>query len=312
MLANLDDFDHPQVDRILTFAVTEKDNIETKTITDKNNNVWRVEGGIPANVQGLHFRWGSLVGIYGTAPNSFNSTNIRFVPQGFTPPTNWIWSESATNTVPYINSSEFEFESIGQDTFIDEYPGLGYSVSDAKGDVCRYISDMGWVEGNWRLPTALEWKMLGDETLRAPNGKNFNIIPESSNPVTLNQETYGEDKRSTGTGYLHGVSELPQSRLLGVGVTTSDVPGVSGTNPPGHRESPGKDRILLPTGGHRNNGNGNLSYVGQYAYYASSTPSTTSGQIFYAYHSASTVTMMRSSGSSYGMSVRCIQNYNNK
>jgi hypothetical protein len=220
------------------------------------------------------------------------------------------YTKGNANTIP-------AFETLDQDTFRNFNSGLGYNATLGSGDVCRYISAMGWVEGDWRLPTANEWKILGDETVAVPIGEKIGILPHdagnsaSTPPEDLEDTKYDsydpyQQTTTTPTLYTHGVIPLPHARLLGSAVRKGDGQVTE------YLTNPGDDRILLPAGGYRNSANGYLSLVGQYAYYASSTPSTNPGDIFYTWFHDSALTTVRSSGNGFGFSVRCIQNYNNQ
>ena len=72
--------------KILTFAETEADHTSPKSVTyydaSTSSTVTGTVPAIAANVQGLHFRWGSLVGITsdGTDGTAFNSSHVVFWP----------------------------------------------------------------------------------------------------------------------------------------------------------------------------------------------------------------------------------------
>jgi uncharacterized protein (TIGR02145 family) len=100
--------------------------------------------------QGLLFKWGSLLGISPAGENGseFSIYDIAFKPSEYSlgiidPDTGW-------EIVPY------DKYSVGQP---QEDASLGL------GDICRYISKKGWVQGKWRMPDSNEYDGL------AKNGK---------------------------------------------------------------------------------------------------------------------------------------------
>jgi hypothetical protein len=308
--------------KILTFAETDDDNTKEKIITDKSGVTWTVPAhGMSANAHGLMFRWGSLVGLWGRTPSSFTTSDVRFFPA------NYAGSADLSNTgstavsgtdlwaiIPYAANNVPVYQSLDQDAFMTMFPGVGYDARTGRGDICRYISDMGWVTESYRMPTAMEWKMLGDETLKAPNGAKINILAENASSQDLSGESNFTGNSST--GYKHAFTPFIHARVLGAGALLSDnITDEDVSKTDSRLTTPTGDRVLLPVGGHRgdtSNQNGNLNYVGRYAYYASSTPSTTVGQIFYTWFHVSVLTTVRTSGNSYAMSVRCIRNYNDE
>ncbi|MCE9235541.1 hypothetical protein, partial [Bacteroides ovatus] len=76
--------------------------------------------------------------------------------------TNYTWAN-----IPYISETTGKFGTHGTDE--DDFAGYdggsntngpGFNASTNKGDICRYISDRGWVQGKWRLPTSDEQQAL--------------------------------------------------------------------------------------------------------------------------------------------------------
>jgi hypothetical protein len=106
----------------LTFATTAAENAE-----------------IPANVEGLAFKWGSLIGMHtaGAQGTPYTSDRISFIPEEYTGST----PITVYGNIPYA-SVDAEFDS--------------YNALAATGDICRYVSAKGWVQGKWRMPTQAE------------------------------------------------------------------------------------------------------------------------------------------------------------
>ncbi|MDR0973908.1 MAG: DUF4906 domain-containing protein, partial [Prevotellaceae bacterium] len=103
----------------LTFATTAAENAE-----------------IPANSEGLQFRWGSLIGVNIQVPTkTYGPDRIAFIPSEYT--------VSINDLTAIPNASSASQLS-------------GYDAAAGTGDICRYISDKGWVEGDWRMPTLAE------------------------------------------------------------------------------------------------------------------------------------------------------------
>lgn len=138
---------------ILTFAVFSEDNTpsgRTLAVDNGEGNMKVVEiPSIPADAQGVCFRWGSLVAV-SPAGRDFSADKVLFSPDGN--------SYRSWNVIPYMDNAEPPFDNFveSEDDFTSYGDGQGFDADEAKGDICRYISARGWVYGNWRLPTAEE------------------------------------------------------------------------------------------------------------------------------------------------------------
>jgi hypothetical protein len=87
--------------------------------------------------QGLMFQWGSLVGISpSVAITSENISTSLYVPMTY--PT----AITQFANIPYSSVAG---------TLANSYDAVA-----GTGDVCAYISSMGWVDGRWRMPTSTE------------------------------------------------------------------------------------------------------------------------------------------------------------
>lgn len=132
----IEDADYPD-GGYLTFAAVPEDN-------DR----------IPANVQGVFFRWGSLValspvGAYTDDKVIFSPTNKKTYP--------W-FSSDGTSDIPFVGDTTGEFGDYvaDADDFASYHGSTGFYAATGKGDICRYITAQGWVEGAWRMPTIAE------------------------------------------------------------------------------------------------------------------------------------------------------------
>lgn len=177
--------------QILTFAENEED-YTTKTVKylgGTRSITFTGTTALKANVQGVHFRWGGLVGIstdtpegsgrdyYGNAYITFldYDKDIVFKPVEYTGSLPTRWAE-----IPYLDPTPLtpkgdDVDKMTYDAFYDKYGPKGYDAEAGKGDICRYISDKGWVEGDWRMPTGREFSNLGKETKEFSPGIRYEI-----------------------------------------------------------------------------------------------------------------------------------------
>lgn len=187
----------------LTFAVTPRDNI-TK---------------IPANSQGLFFKWGSLVAI---SPASFSTQTNAYLPYtaGKFPSGHIVYSPTGIynytySTIPYVDDVNAPFHNNTQteDDF-DSYgaEGNGFDETVGKGDICRFVTAKGWVKGKWRLPTAQEAQNLIDMGSPVSTGI-FNgqliVTPNGSSSYGLN--AYGYYLFNTGAWFGSDISSTGNS-----------------------------------------------------------------------------------------------------
>ena len=247
----------------LTFAVTAADNAT-----------------IPANVQGVFFKWGSLVAV-SPVGNTYASNQILFSPNGTT---NYTWAN-----IPYASETTGKFGTHGTDE--DDFAGYdggsntngpGFNASTNKGDICRYISSQpGWQHGKWRLPTSAEQQALINEVTSVSNNGGFGNITGAPN---------------TGNN-AHGFWQVPSGRWLGAGAANVNTRGTEAV--------PGSSSVYFPAGGYRYNSNGDTSHAGNDGYsWSGSSSNATNAYYLYVY-----------SGHAYwnlytrniGFTVRCIR-----
>ena len=250
----------------LTFAVTAADNAT-----------------IPANVQGVFFKWGSLVAI-SPVGNTYAANQILFSPDGTT---NYTWAN-----IPYISETTGKFGTHGTDE--DDFAGYdggsntngpGFNASTNKGDICRYISDRGWVQGKWRLPTSDEQQALINEVTSVSNNGGFGNITGAPN---------------TGNN-AHGFWQVPSGRWLGAGAA-ADAARNTGK---AAELVPGSSSVYFPAGGCRYGSNGNTGNAGGNGYSWSASSYSTTGA--YNLGVTSGNAGWGSSSRNFGFTVRCIR-----
>lgn len=211
---------------ILTFAEDATANTAvTSIVTAENQTVSR--RAMPSDIQGVYFKWGSLVAISTTG--AYSASKILFSPTGRTA---YTW-----DNIPYLNSSNTTpYNTKTDDDFLKFYGRPGYNAQTGIGDICRYISDRGWVEGRWRMPTGAEIDMLIDERRNLDGaigyGTNWNYftVPDA-----------GENK--------NGFYRMATGKLFGKDATASENKG----NP--------TYGMFMPANGYRENGG--TTWVGQ-------------------------------------------------
>ena len=147
---------------------------------------------IPANVQGVFFKFGSLLAISPASldPNTTLVYHRNYVagdyPTGHvvynpTSVSSYIWDD-----VPYIDEVSAAFPSnsnVNRDDFAAYNSNTGFDEAAGLGDICRYITSKGWVSGKWRLPTAHEIYLLAG-TVNVPNGEFTAVAHGITSPGT--------------------------------------------------------------------------------------------------------------------------------
>lgn len=178
----------------LTFAVTPAEN-----------------ASIPANSQGVFFQWGSLVAIVPSAISDQDTTyvadkypngHILYDPTGLYN-YNWLSVPSCKKDIIGLFSKPYE------DNFATYNDNTGFDAAAGKGDICRYISSMNWVDGKWRLPTMEEYDLL-EKAGDVSNGGNFDDIKVSpDNGTGSNSNAYGFFPITAGRWFGPGVDANP-------------------------------------------------------------------------------------------------------
>jgi hypothetical protein len=234
-------------DRMLTFAETEDD--LDPAIGKSFARIGLAEPiAIPANAQGVFFRWGSLVAIAGLGEITASQVNnidmtvggegVVFTPPelAYTPAATWLMSYTqifphSADEIPYLDAEKdpaiIPLYENNQDTelsiFDELYPTLnasntpiGYDAATGKGDICKYISDKGWVTGRWRMPTYQDYVDLTNET-------SYNMGTSIGYGVGMTSDTPGQYPLPQGPD-KYGFAQVQESFLLGAGVTGVDDP----------------------------------------------------------------------------------------
>ncbi|MDL2320596.1 fimbrillin family protein [Alistipes sp. OttesenSCG-928-B03] len=214
--------------KIVTFAENTTENTTAKTVTPTDGGSYSVPA-IPANAQGMYFRWGGLVGaVFNGTDYDYPSSMVvndpdcavRFWPQqyydgpywpkeeGYAGVIEWSWSgvgssSALENDCPYLFEEHWG-KVKATDVFLG-FPnrtGPGYDTELGIGDICRYITYMDWVDDDWRLPTQAEYNILIAETESLPKFGDF---------VSSNYETI----TNTGVGGKYGYHPMKNYWIVG-------------------------------------------------------------------------------------------------
>lgn len=196
---------------ILTFASTWSQHTKSRTLNIEGIDV--TIDPIPASVQGLFFQWGSLVAISPGIHINYSVDHVVFSPTGFS---------NAWEDIPSIYATEIindYFDGYGPD-------GKGFNDSDNTGDICRYISDKGWVVGNWRMPTVDEYRAISRDDNVCKSWEPWGLMPV----YPANAEKFGTNTNCTGGLFLGVVSELPFNDDKNAPVSGYSFPSIAERN----------------------------------------------------------------------------------
>lgn len=234
---------------------------------------------IPANSQGVFFKWGSLVAISPVASSNgssvySNTGQIIYSPQGV--------YTSSWNNVPHISetSAPFDDKDKSDDNFAGYNGGTGFDESTGKGDVCRYISAKGWVDGNWRLPTASELNDLSDEGAIVYGSKGSN------------NNDYIQEGSVNGMPYSYGYYQISYGYMLGLGAISGD-----------NRAWP-SGGLFFPTSGYRNS----IGTVGDTEWTGYSSAGSSEKKKGFCLSVGNGGVKLSSVERGVGLSVRCVRN----
>jgi hypothetical protein len=155
--------------------------------------------------QGLFFKWGSLIGL---SPKSgeWSATNAAYTA------TSTYTDLTTYANIPYAN----DFEVVTP--FTDSILGRDYhEPSLYKGDICKYISDLGNAPGNynWRMPTSSDFGVADDYANPSSAW--------STRTVSLQDGTAATDTWGTFIG--HGVVFAPTGHYATSGTKTMNLAG---------------------------------------------------------------------------------------
>jgi hypothetical protein len=258
----------------LAFAVTAEDNL-----------------AMPAHSQGIFFKWGSLIGLSPSSAQPANESeevvydpkyHVLYNPTG---QSGWGTGLAGWDKIPYGYSwygFNVPLQTVDDaDMFREFNNNTGFDQSTGVGDICRYISSKGWVEGKWRMPTYSEIMMLEQET---------SINKREGSFVDITEQVTDADKYGTfnpKSGFFLGYE---------VNSTTSNT-----TTPP-------EMTSYWPASGHRYpNGDGRVVHTGAYGYYWTGTPYTPY-TVNYPFLSNGTLEF-NDADRSYAFPIRCIKDY---
>lgn len=244
----------------LTFAVKAADNAD-----------------IPANVQGAYFRWGSLVAV--SPVGNYKPSSILHSPSGDKTYEWWTSGGPGWGELPYISDTQHPFGDYvnAADDFAAYNEGTGFDTTTDTGDICRYISSKGWVEGDWRMPTAYDLNLLVTEGMVSAAGSNWGSV------------TVPDDGHNVNGFYL-----FESGYFMGHGADMSD-----------NRSNPVQGAIFAPAAGTLHVSSGGLYNVGEYGYLwsGSSAASQFATQLAFYGERAGWPEQIRK----YAASVRCIR-----
>ncbi|MDR1526224.1 MAG: fimbrillin family protein [Dysgonamonadaceae bacterium] len=208
------------------------------------------------NYQGLFFKWGSLVG---TSPiaGSWDEGTAHYHPNYDASTSTNSWSISyggSYDAIPYI-SADIASEDRGRNKdyfgILIDRDDLDLSSTKAlyaegKGDICRYLSHIGAVSGNYRMPTMNEFQY----------GNN-----DSSNPAVSYSSANWTNAAPIIDGYWSRIGTTSPNEWIAI-TTPTDPTGqyaglVSGANY--------KGCAIFPASGYNYGDVGGIGYVGAYS-----------------------------------------------
>lgn len=236
---------------------------------DKNGTI-----AVPANSQGVMFKWGSLIPV-----KVSSSFGVLYNPNPYSEVDNPTGVNASTyNNIPHYNErTSAPFSDIMKYEFADFGNGKNYDESKGIGDICRFISDKDWVEGDWRLPTAQEYMDL--------YGKPYTRVGSFS---------------SVGVGNVspNGTTGLTSACIFGTNVTDATTEIVN----------PENDAIVLPATGTKSGSS--ILYINNSGYYLTSTLYDYYGSSYYFadfYFSKNSMNIAYGIGSKTSSMVRCVR-----
>jgi uncharacterized protein (TIGR02145 family) len=102
--------------------------------------------------QGVFFQWGSLTGI--SPIGNYSTSTITYPLAGeavTTSPATWA-------EIPYVDTDPGTYERTAK--YLTEVVHSDASITNGKGDICKYLTDMGYAPKGkrWRMPTSAEFE----------------------------------------------------------------------------------------------------------------------------------------------------------
>jgi hypothetical protein len=177
VVLKLDENGDPALDehgnRLLTFAIDNNDEI-------------------PANVVGLKFAGGSLIGCDPSASTTPWSARMVFIPEEFTGT-----MPTSHNDLPRKTAYEYTLD------------GLKTNPSSARGDICVYMSDKGMIPGRWHVPTRAEINSLAYETIYADKTRQaYQLGVITTDAIPAFSYGYFQSTQCVGYGYNMPLSTM--------------------------------------------------------------------------------------------------------
>jgi hypothetical protein len=278
--------------------------------------------------QGVHFKYGSLVGI--SPMGDFTGSTDIYVP--IVKPVlntstwkattgsamaadntdfpevknNWdTWGENSAEPtdIPYLDPSH---SAAGTVAFgrsnryaIDDEQNVYDVYKDFRGDICQYLYKTGAVSGDYRLPTSDEF---GPATVTSW---------AASNP-TVNANADGWIKGSgtfisnNNVGYTNGRADLLSNQQSATFDPNKNTHAAT-TVVYGSAKHQTMTDVVFPTTGYRGRGDGKINNIGgNGVYWSGSANHALTGHYLHFY--SSTISPASTGYRSYGLAVRCVKN----
>ncbi|NDV60589.1 hypothetical protein [Bacteroides sp. 519] len=166
---------------------------------------------IPANSQGVFFKWGSLVafspvGEYAGAGKNddLDLSRIVWEPEEGAPTS----SGATYTTIPYLDENSYLLP-FSMRTYNN---GIGYNANEKRGDICRYIT-----KGEWRLPTYDESQVLQNETnVHVGTFTNLKYAPFDATGITHYRNGFFQPESGRWVGYNSKLGDSPTNPSSGI------------------------------------------------------------------------------------------------
>lgn len=197
---------------------------------------------IPANAQGLYFKWMSLVGVSGTGANGSEFNAAEHIPfknfpgYGGDPALNNVtWSK-----IPYLWENALKPSDNPKS-----------NVAAGTGDICQYISAQGWVKNEWRMANNYDYRdYLLNATKYELSVEGFKGYRIGNNPWDSQEQSLVNGMGQINNGWYYGADVKP-SKIENISPTHLSVffPASGGRDDTGKLWNPGT------VGGYRTNAN---------------------------------------------------------
>ncbi|MDR1883943.1 MAG: FimB/Mfa2 family fimbrial subunit [Prevotella sp.] len=241
--------------------------------TPTSNPAADASGSGSETYQGVHFKWGSLIGV-DPSDVGWGTGATVYIPDPSTQ--TWTVAKAGTGNSynTWANILTVSGGTVGTDRAhltIDKASGGGYDPVNKLGDICRYLTETGHAPGKergtrWRMPVANEFGAAAD----------YGTTLGSWNSSTANANDYGT-------------------------WTVTGNPGCRKNNSPIANYRP-----FFPASGQRNV-NGVRRLIGAESTYWSSSPSTGVNAYLLIYYANGNKNPLHTGDRLHAMSVRCVK-----